>query len=186
MAEQELHETDAQARGSKQGNESGADVAIETSANDHTESEIREDTSVDAPAEDAAHEGDDASDESEPATQADEAEKTEDDESYGVSIDKVEAVLNATVDKSALTPQMKRMMQRQDDNTKRVEESIKGTKANPGWFVPLFCTLMVIGLIWCVVYYITGSYPIPNISAWNLAIGFAFIMLGFIMTMWWR
>ena len=101
-------------------------------------------------------------------------------------MDQVEAVLNASADKSALTPQMQRMMQRQAENTKRVEETIKGTKSNPRWFVPLFCTLMVIGLVWAVVYYLTGNYPIPNISFWNLVIAFAFIMVGFIMTMWWR
>ncbi|MCH4160254.1 cell division protein CrgA [Bifidobacterium sp.] len=154
MAEQELHETDAQAQESKQGNESGADLATKSSEKYDTESEIQEDASTD--------------------------------ETYGVSIDKVEAVLNSTVDKSALTPQMKRMIQRQDDNTKRVEESIKGTKANPGWFVPVFCAFMILGLIWCATYYLTGKYPIPNIDAWNLAIGFGLVMVGFIMTMWWR
>ena len=31
---------------------------------------------------------------------------------------------------------------------------------------------MIIGLIWCVVYYLSpsGSWPIPNIGAWNLGI----------------
>ncbi|KAB8286767.1 septation inhibitor protein [Bifidobacterium ramosum] len=109
-----------------------------------------------------------------------------DDEDYGVPMDQVEAVLNATADKKSLTPQMQRMMARQAENTKRVEETIKGTKSNPRWFVPLFCTLMIIGLIWAVVYYLTTNYPIPNIGAWNLLIAFAIIMVGFIMTMWWR
>ena len=111
-----------------------------------------------------------------------------DDAAPDVDMDQVEAVLNATADKAALTPQMQRMMARQQENTKRVEESIKGTKSNPRWFVPLFCALMIIGLIWCVVYYLSpgGAWPIPNIGAWNLAIGFALIMIGFLMTMWWR
>ena len=108
------------------------------------------------------------------------------DAAYGVNMEQVQAVLNATADKATLTPQMQRMMNRQAENTKRVEETIKGTKSNPRWFVPLFCTLMVIGLVWAVVYYLTGNYPIPNISFWNLVIAFAFIMVGFIMTMWWR
>ena len=95
---------------------------------------------------------------------------------------------NATADKATLTPQMQRMMNRQAENTKRVEETIKGTKSNPRWFVPLFCAFMIIGLIWCVVYYLSpsGSWPIPNIGAWNLGIGFALIMIGFLMTMGWR
>ena len=90
---------------------------------------------------------------------------------YGVNMEQVQAVLNATA-----------------DNTKRVEETIKGTKSNPRWFVPLFCAFMIIGLIWCVVYYLSpsGSWPIPNIGAWNLGIGFALIMIGFLMTMGWR
>ena len=67
---------------------------------------------------------------------------------------------------------MQRMMNRQAENTRRVEETIKGTKSNPRWFVPLFCALMIIGLIWAVAYYLSpyGSWPIPNIGAWNLAI----------------
>lgn len=105
---------------------------------------------------------------------------------YGVDMDQVEAVLNATADKNMMTPQMQRMMARQAENTKRVEESIKGTKSNPRWFVPLFCVLMVIGLIWVVAYYLTGKFPIPAIGVWNLAVGFVIIMIGFLMTMWWR
>ena len=103
-----------------------------------------------------------------------------------IPMDRVEAVLNATADKDSLSPQMQRMMHRQAEHTRRVEETIKGTKSNPRWFVPLFCALMIIGLVWAVVYYLTSDYPIPNIGAWNLAIAFAIIMVGFIMTMWWR
>lgn len=119
-------------------------------------------------------------------TDANETDEADDD--YGVSMDKVQAVLNATADKPEMTPQMQRMMSRQAENTRRVEETIKGTKSNPRWFVPLFCALMIIGLIWAVVYYLSpnGTWPIPGIGAWNLAIAFAIIMVGFIMTMWWR
>ena len=113
-------------------------------------------------------------------------EDQSDDDDLDIPMDRVEAVLNATVDKDSLSPQMQRMMNRQAENTRRGEESIKGTKSNPRWFVPLFCALMIIGLIWAVVYYLTSDYPIPNIGAWNLAIAFAIIMIGFIMTMWWR
>ena len=115
-------------------------------------------------------------------------EDQSDDDDLDIPMDRVEAVLNATVDKDSLSPQMQRMMNRQAENTRRVEESIKGTKSNPRWFVPLFCALMIIGLIWCVVYYLSpsGSWPIPNIGAWNLGIGFALIMIGFLMTMGWR
>ena len=113
-------------------------------------------------------------------------EDQSDDDDLDIPMDRVEAVLNATVDKDSLSPQMQRMMNRQAENTRRVEESIKGTKSNPRWFVPLFCALMIIGLVWAVVYYLTTDYPIPHIGAWNLAIACAIIMVGCIMTMWWR
>ena len=109
------------------------------------------------------------------------------DDGYDIPMDEVEAVLNATADKSTLTPQMQRMMKRQAENTKRVEESIKSAKSNPGWFVPVFCALMIIGLIWAVVFYLTNyTYPIPAIGSWNLLVAFGFMLAGFIMMVWWR
>lgn len=122
-------------------------------------------------------------------TAADDAAKksdTSNENTYGVPMDEVEAVLNATADKAALSPQIQQMMQRQAENRRRVEESIKSTKANAAWFVPLFCTLMVVGLIWAVVYYLNPVLPIPGIGAWNLVIALVIVMTGFIMTMWWR
>ncbi|PAU67880.1 cell division protein CrgA [Bifidobacterium criceti] len=104
-----------------------------------------------------------------------------------IPVGRIQEILNQTIDEKDMTPQMRRMMQRQQENTKRVEESIKGTKANPGWFVPVFCTLMIIGLIWAVVFYLTNyTYPIPAIGFWNLLIAFGFMLAGFIMMVWWR
>ncbi|MBT1166919.1 cell division protein CrgA [Bifidobacterium simiarum] len=109
------------------------------------------------------------------------------DDDFGVSMDKVEAVLNrASADDASMTPQMKKMFARQQENTKRVEESIKGTKSNPGWFVPLFCALLILGLVWVVVFYLTSKWPIPAIGQWNLLVGFGIMLVGFLMTMWWR
>ena len=161
MADEELHETNAQDQEDWQNQAQTTDEAAET---------------AEAPATDKTAEAEDA-----PAD-----ETADEDEDYGIPMDKVEAVLNATADKASLTPQMQRMMQRQAENTRRVEESIKGTKSNPRWFVPLFCAFMIIGLIWAVVYYLTGNYPIPGIDAWNLAIALGIILIGFLMTMWWR
>jgi len=45
---------------------------------------------------------------------------------------------------------------------------------------------MIVGLIWSVVYYLTGNYPITNIGAWNLVIAFVTILVGFVMTMAWK
>lgn len=159
MADEELHETTADDQNDLQSTDDTAAVeeSNETVQNDTDETTV----------ESASADSNDADD-------------------LDIPMDRVEAVLNATADKDSLSPQMQRMMNRQAENTRRVEETIKGTKSNPRWFVPLFCALMIIGLIWAVVYYLTSDYPIPNIGAWNLAIAFAIIMIGFIMTMWWR
>ena len=60
----------------------------------------------------------------------DESQNSSKEDLYGVPMEQVEAVLNATADKESLSPQIQRMMKRQEENTRRVEESIKGTKAN--------------------------------------------------------
>jgi hypothetical protein len=52
--------------------------------------------------------------------------------------------------------------------------------------------LMVAGLAWIVVTYIgsqgntSNGFPIPGIANWNLAIGFALMLTGFVMTTKWR
>jgi hypothetical protein len=73
-----------------------------------------------------------------------------------------------------------------------------GPKANPPWFVPVMLGLMVLGLMWIVVFYVSqGQYPIPSlplpgrdepweVGNWNLVIGFAFVLAGFAMTTRWR
>jgi hypothetical protein len=47
----------------------------------------------------------------------------------------------------------------------------------------------VIGLAWIVTFYVSNSkYPIPLDSgkAWNLVIGFAIVLSGFVMATRWR
>ncbi len=58
---------------------------------------------------------------------------------------------------------------------------------NPSWFVPVMVGLMVIGLLWVVTYYITEyTYPVESIGRWNLGVGFALMMSGFMMTTRWK
>jgi len=62
-------------------------------------------------------------------------------------------------------------------------------KPNAPWFLPVMLGLMLLGLLWIVVFYVTaGGYrlPIPALGNWNLAIGFALIIAGFAMTTRWR
>src|SRR6478736_4460702 len=63
----------------------------------------------------------------------------------------------------------------------------KAAEPNPTWWAPVFITLLVLGLLWIVVYYVTEyKYPIGSIGVWNLGFGFVLLMGGFIMTMRWR
>jgi hypothetical protein len=63
----------------------------------------------------------------------------------------------------------------------------KGIEPNPVWWAPVFVILLVVGLLWIVVYYVSEyRYPIEAIGTWNLGIGFVVLMAGFIMTMRWR
>lgn len=63
----------------------------------------------------------------------------------------------------------------------------KGIPLSPSWWAPTFVALLVIGLIWLVVYYFSGTlYPIPGIGVWNLVIGIAIMMIGFLMTLRWK
>jgi hypothetical protein len=64
----------------------------------------------------------------------------------------------------------------------------KGATVNPRWWVPVMLGLMVLGLVWVVTYYISGTneWPVPPLGRWNLGVGFALILVGFGMTTRWR
>lgn len=59
--------------------------------------------------------------------------------------------------------------------------------ANPTWYVPVMLGLMILGLLWVVVYYVTGArWPIESIGNWNIAVGMGLILAGFGMSTNWR
>ncbi|GAB3536994.1 cell division protein CrgA [Arthrobacter tecti] len=61
------------------------------------------------------------------------------------------------------------------------------TAPNPIWYKPVMFGLMVIGLLWILVYYISEArFPIPQIDSWNILIGFGIAIVGFLMTTRWR
>lgn len=60
---------------------------------------------------------------------------------------------------------------------------------NPVWFKPVMFGFMLLGLIWIVVYYITSAnmgLPIPALGQANLFVGFGLVLVGFLMTPWWK
>lgn len=193
MAEEELHKTDADGQISETTADETAMVtddvvvdadsegdAVAVESEEVAEEPVHEDRKERRAEEKAERK--EAKEEAKEEREAEESEEAADD----ISLDKIQDLLNSTVDEKDMTPQMRRMVRRQQENTKRVEDTIKGTKANPSWYVPLFCAFMIIGLIWVVVFYLTAKWPIPGIGNWNLLIGFALIMVGFLMTVAWR
>ncbi|GAA5037762.1 cell division protein CrgA [Microbacterium fluvii] len=74
---------------------------------------------------------------------------------------------------------------RDDDAT--VDRSEGEDAPNPVWFKPIMIGLMLVGLVWVLFFYLSGSLgPIPGIGAWNLVIGFGIAFVGFLMTTRWR
>ena len=58
---------------------------------------------------------------------------------------------------------------------------------SPRWLAPVMLAMFLLGLAWIVVYYITQTkYPIPNLGAWNMGIGFIFVGIGFSLATRWR
>jgi len=60
---------------------------------------------------------------------------------------------------------------------------------NPVWFKPLMFGFMLLGLIWIVLYYVTSSnlqLPLPALGQANIFVGFGLVLVGFLMTPWWK
>ncbi len=61
-------------------------------------------------------------------------------------------------------------------------------KVSAPWVGPAIVVCLVIGLAWIVTYYLSnGSIPgISSLGAWNLVVGFAFIIGGVTLSTRWR
>ena len=70
----------------------------------------------------------------------------------------------------------------------RAEQQTKsGQQPNPVWYKPVMFSLMAIGLLWVIVFYITeATFPLPTLGSWNIMIGFGIAIVGFLMTTRWR
>jgi cytoskeletal protein RodZ len=63
----------------------------------------------------------------------------------------------------------------------------KAPRPSPSWWAPVMVSVMLLGLVWVVVFYLSrAAWPIPQLGNWNLAIGFGLILGGFGMTSAWR
>lgn len=69
------------------------------------------------------------------------------------------------------------------------EAAPKADAPNPVWFKPVMFGFMLLGLLWIVLYYITSStvqLPIPSFGQANIFVGFGLVLIGFLMTPWWK
>ena len=69
------------------------------------------------------------------------------------------------------------------------KEAARRDAPNPVWFKPVMFGFMLLGLIWIVLFYITSSnlqLPIPQLGQANIFVGFGFVLIGFLMTPWWK
>ena len=65
----------------------------------------------------------------------------------------------------------------------------KDDAPNPVWFKPVMFGFMLLGLVWIVLFYVTSStlqLPIPQLGQGNIFVGFGFVLVGFLMTPFWK
>jgi hypothetical protein len=73
-------------------------------------------------------------------------------------------------------------------NAARPEENHSGNNVpNPVWFKPIMFGLMLLGLAWIIVFYVSqGTLPVQQLDQWNILVGFGILFVGFLMTTRWR
>ena len=73
------------------------------------------------------------------------------------------------------------------DDEQLAEYGESESAPNPVWFKPIMLGLMILGLLWVIVFYLSNqALPVPGIGGWNLVIGFAIAFVGFLMTTRWK
>lgn len=76
-----------------------------------------------------------------------------------------------------------------DELTKAQLEAARKEAPNPVWFKPVMFGFMLLGLVWIVLYYITSAtlqLPLPQLGQANIFVGFGLVLVGFLMTPWWK
>lgn len=86
---------------------------------------------------------------------------------------------------------MSKQSSKQVDRLSKEEAAeLRRQAPNPVWFKPLMFGFMLLGLIWIVVYYITSAtampLPVPAFGQANIFVGFGLVLVGFMMTPWWK
>ena len=60
-------------------------------------------------------------------------------------------------------------------------------KVSPRWLVPAMLGSLIVGLVWIVVFYVSQQkLPIGALGAWNLVVGFVFLITGLVLATKWH
>jgi hypothetical protein len=60
-------------------------------------------------------------------------------------------------------------------------------KPSPVWVPALACTLLIAGIAWLVLYYLSSQqYPVASWGYWNLGVGFGSMVASLIVFTRWR
>ena len=60
-------------------------------------------------------------------------------------------------------------------------------KPNARWFVPVMVGILLLGLTWLVVFYLSqGAWPVEAWGNWNLVAGFSILVAALLMSTRWR
>jgi hypothetical protein len=60
-------------------------------------------------------------------------------------------------------------------------------KVSPPWLVPTMLGSLIFGLVWIVIFYVSQqSLPVSALGAWNLVIGFGFLVGGVVLATKWH
>lgn len=92
------------------------------------------------------------------------------------------------VRRSREEPTVPKSRRKKDDTAAQEPRQGRDPNVSGRWVVPTMITLLVLGLIWIVVYYLLREY-IPFMDAlggWNLLIGMGLITGGFITATQWK
>lgn len=86
----------------------------------------------------------------------------------------------------------KNLSKRKSSEVAKDREAIAAARKdapNPVWFKPVMFGFMLLGLIWIVLYYVTSmnlQLPVPQLGQANIFVGFGLVLVGFLMTPWWK
>jgi hypothetical protein len=60
-------------------------------------------------------------------------------------------------------------------------------KVSPPWLLPTMLGALIVGLVWIVLFYVSQEkLPISALGAWNLVIGFVFLVGGVVLATKWH